>query len=280
MNIPRSPQEQHQVSREDAAEALTVLRAAARWRLPAIRWDRVESSAEAVTRALAIDDGPGLRARIADLILLAPVRSVALTTAQSPPPEVSGQLASLITVLEVLNGPESAGRPAASLSLPVSIYLRDEFGHEEVEAAVEELARSTGLSITDREDPVLCSWFRRLRVGLAGVAGSPAGQEVLADVAHRTELELVKRRDAEVTGLLMANVAPLITSLHDTKDAVIRLGAVLVVKYDWTLSVHQLTTRQQLILNHSPHLLCAPEKILEALGLPSAAATAIPMDPL
>jgi hypothetical protein len=168
---------------------------------------------------------------------------------------------------------------AGPLAIPVSIYLGDGTSHEQVESAVEELARSAGLIITDREDPVVGSWFRRMRAKLAGAAQSPAGQQALADVAYRAELELVLRPEAEVTASLMANLASLITSLHDTKDAVIRIGAVLVVKYDWTLYVYRLTALQQLILNHSQYLLVAPDKILQALGLPQSEAAGIPADP-
>jgi len=67
--------------------------------------------------------------------------------------------------------------------------------------------------------------------------------------------------------------------MERTRDAVVRVGAVLIVKNDGALFVNQLTTRQQVILNHSPHLLAAPDTVLSELGLPRAEAAAIPADP-
>jgi hypothetical protein len=48
---------------------------------------------------------------------------------------------------------------------------------------------------------------------------------------------------------------------------------VLIVKDDGKLAVNKLTTRQQLVLNHSPHLLASPGKILQAIGLESGEPT-------
>jgi hypothetical protein len=280
MNSEQRPAGHQTVTSEDVADALSVLRAASRWALAPARWAEVRRAATEVTIALAADDGPALRSVILSIELLGPVRHAAQTLARPAPGEVLDELTALIDMFTEL---ESAGEPrpprAAARALPVSIYLGDDTSHEQVESALDELARSAGLIIIDREDPVLGSWFRRMRAKLAGAAQSQAGQEALADVAYRAELELVMRPEAEVTALLMANLAPLITSLHDTKDAVIRIGAVLIVKYDWMLYVYRLTTRQQLVLNHSPHLLVAPDKVLAALGLPESEAAAIPADP-
>jgi hypothetical protein len=65
----------------------------------------------------------------------------------------------------------------------------------------------------------------------------------------------------------MQQLAPLLGSLQPTKDAVIRLGALLIVKVDWTVSVNQLTAVQQLMLDHQPDLATSPHKIIAALGL-------------
>jgi hypothetical protein len=279
MNSQQRPAEQAAVTLEDVADALSVLRGASRWELALARWTEVRRAATQVTIALATDDGPGLRAVISVIELLGPVRQAAQSPALPASGEVLDDLTSLIDVLTEL---ESMGEPrqpqAGAQAIPVSIYLGDGTRHEQVESALEGLARSAGLIVTEREDPVLGSWFRRMRAKLERAAQSPAGQEALADVAYRAELELVMRPEAEVTALLMANLASVITSLNDTKDAVIRIGAVLVVKYDWTLYVYRLTTRQQLVLNHSPHLLVTPDKILAALGLQESEA-AIPAGP-
>jgi hypothetical protein len=48
-------------------------------------------------------------------------------------------------------------------TLPITIYLADESGSERVQAAVEELVGSAGAEVVERDEPVLGSWFRRLR---------------------------------------------------------------------------------------------------------------------
>lgn len=149
-----------------------------------------------------------------------------------------------------------------SLTFPVSIYLSDESGHERVESAVEEFLRSDGSSIVFREDPVLGSWFRRMRAS----AGSRVGQEVKTSAVHALESRLVLAQDASVTATMMQNLGPVLASLQATKDAVIRIGALLIVKVDWTVAVHQLTASQQLVLDHQPTLLTSPRDILDALN--------------
>jgi hypothetical protein len=46
---------------------------------------------------------------------------------------------------------------------------------------------------------------------------------------------------------------------------VIRVGALLIVKVEWAVAVHQLTATQQLLLVHQPQLLTSPHDILAAL---------------
>jgi hypothetical protein len=64
---------------------------------------------------------------------------------------------------------------------------------------------------------------------------------------------------------MMQNLGPVLGSLQPTKDAVIRVGALLIVKVEWTVAVHQLTAAQQLLLDHQPQLLTSPHDILAAL---------------
>ena len=53
-------------------------------------------------------------------------------------------------------------------------------------------------------------------------------------------------------------------------DAVVRLGAVLLVKVDGALSVNELTAAQQAMLDHDPRLSLAPDESLTALSLTPA----------
>ena len=59
-------------------------------------------------------------------------------------------------------------------------------------------------------------------------------------------------------------------SLQPTKDAVLRVGALLIVKVDWAVNVFQLTAAQQALLDHRPQLATSPHEIVAALGLTAA----------
>jgi hypothetical protein len=264
------------VTREDAASALPALRIAARWALLPALWSEVDRTVTAMFSAVAANDGEALQSGVRDLTLLGPVRRAAQDVAVPAPAHVLDDLTELIDVLAALTelggsqpaGDDARGLPGA-VSLPITIYLRDEFGHELVERAVEGLITAAGFTITERGDPVLGSWFRRMRATLGGAARSPEGRAVLEATALRADLELVQRPDAEVAALWMANIAPLLATLQNQGDAVIYLGVVLIVKSDGKTFAYKLTTHQQLVLNNSPHLLTTPESILRTLGAPA-----------
>lgn len=144
----------------------------------------------------------------------------------------------------------------ATDTLSVSMYLSDEGSHTAVEAAVEEVLARTGLSVVERDPPVLGSWFRKLRASEVGTMA-----------AHVADSRLVLAHDAQVTSTMLEHLGPVLTALQSTKDAVVRIGAVLIVKLDDQLVVHQLTAAQQLQLDHQPQLAMAPREILTALEL-------------
>lgn len=152
-------------------------------------------------------------------------------------------------------------------NVAVSIYLADEDIHEQVEAAIEHWLATANLTINTRGKPVIGSWFRRLTAGAKAVAGSPAAREALLTATHVADSRLVQAHDAYVTATLLQNVAPVLQALQPTKDAVVRAGALLIVKIDWVVQVHQLTAVQQAILDHYPRLLASPTEIAAALKL-------------
>lgn len=158
-------------------------------------------------------------------------------------------------------------------TLPITIYLSDESAHEQVEAAVEDLLVATGGHIEHRDDPVLGSWFRRMRAKVSEFVDSPLGDEVKNLAAHTAESRFVHAQDATVTATMLQNLGPVLAAIQPTKEAVIRAGALLIVKRDSTLVVHQLTPVQQLQLDHQPQLAQSPHDILSALKLqPSSSA--------
>jgi len=147
----------------------------------------------------------------------------------------------------------------------VTIYLSDQGAHERVQNAVEEFLARAGADVVGRDDPVLGSWFRRIHAKLTGAARSPIAREAMTSAAHAMESRFVHARDAAVTKDLMSNLGPLIKSLEDVDEAVIRVGALLTVKSDGRLIVCQLTAKQQLQLEHNPSLATSPQEILGAL---------------
>lgn len=152
-------------------------------------------------------------------------------------------------------------------SIPVSIYLANEGSHRKVETAVEQWLARAGVSVYRRDEPVIGSWFRRLLASSEKAAQTPAGREALLTALHVADSRLVQAQDAYVTATLLQNVGPVLQSLQPTKDAIVRAGALLIVKVDWAVQVYQLTAAQQAILDHQPQLVASPQAIIDALQL-------------
>ena len=176
----------------------------------------------------------------------------------------------MATLRSILEGGNAASQPSA-VSLPVSIYVAQEGIHEQVEATVEEWLAKAGISIEEREQPIIGSWFRRMRAAAKAALNSETAQDVAMTAVHAADTRLVLAQDAHITATLLSNLAPVIASLQPTKDAVLRVGALLIVKVDWAVQVVQLTAAQQAILDHQPHLASAPHEIIAALQLTSPA---------
>jgi hypothetical protein len=158
--------------------------------------------------------------------------------------------------------------PVSATSLiPLTVYLSNEANHAEVEAAIEQLLDRADLQIESRDEPVIGSWFRRMQVGAKKIAQSPGGREAMLTAVHAVDARVTLYQDAQTTALLLQNLGPVIQSLQPTKDAVLRVGALLVVKIDWTVYIHQLTAAQQALLDHQPDLAMRPQEIIEALQM-------------
>ena len=154
-------------------------------------------------------------------------------------------------------------------TVPVTVYLSDEASHAQIEQAVEELLATAGLAVTDRGEPVISSWFRRMTARAQQGLHSSMAQDAALTGVHAADSRLVLAQDAEVTARLLQNLGPVIASLQPTKDAVLRIGALLIVKVDWSVSVFQLTAAQQARLDHHPQLASTPREIVAALHLAS-----------
>jgi hypothetical protein len=151
-------------------------------------------------------------------------------------------------------------------TVPVTIYLTDEDRHAQVESAVEAFLALAGLQIMTRDDPVIGSWFRRMTARAKDGLRSQASQDAALTAAHVLDARLIFGQDAEVTAKLLENLGPVISSLEHVKGAVIRMGAVLLVKQDDEISVLQLTAAQQARLDHQPWLVRTPREIVAVLS--------------
>lgn len=158
-------------------------------------------------------------------------------------------------------------RAGASSMMPITIYLSDGGNHEQVEAAVAALLGTAGLEIESRDDPIVGSWFRRMRAIAREAARSSSAREVALVAGHMADTRLVLAQDASVTATLLQNLGPVLAALQPTKDAVVRVGALLIVKVDWMVHVFQLTAAQQATLDHRPQLAHSPHEIIAALNL-------------
>jgi hypothetical protein len=162
---------------------------------------------------------------------------------------------------------EAAQERTDTTNMPVTIYLADEVIHEQVETAVEQWLATADVSIDERAKPVIGSWFRSMRASLKKVVRTPAAQEALLTGIHVADSHFVLAQDAYVTSTLLQNVGPVLQALQPTKDAVVRAGALLIVKVEWVVQVHQLTAAQQAVLDHRPQLAASPTEIIAALQL-------------
>jgi hypothetical protein len=108
--------------------------------------------------------------------------------------------------------------------------------------------------------------FRQVTASLAKAIKTPAARGVLLTAVHAADSHLIQAQDAHVTAILLQNAGPVLQALQPTRDAVIRAGALLIIKADWAVYVHQLTAAQQAILDHQPHLAAAtPSEIITML---------------
>lgn len=161
-------------------------------------------------------------------------------------------------------------------TVPVTIYLSDEAGHEAVEEAVDKLLADAGAEVDDRDDPVFGSFFRSLRATFRNIAATPEGNETAKVAVHAADARLVHAQDARITATLADGLSKVLAPLQNTTNAVIRIGALLIVKVDGNLVVHQLTATQQLVLDHKPDLTMDPRNILAALALDANKAITTP----
>lgn len=156
----------------------------------------------------------------------------------------------------------------------VAIYL-DKFDESQlaaIEAAAEELAALLGYGdftlVEERRGSIFKSWRGKLQGGLA----SDRVQSRLAEIEQRLTLEAVGRAQAEVDSKVTESAVTLIESLGDIPNAVVRVGALMVIKYtpdgaDTVLLLRHLTSAEVRALERNPGIQSDPVHALELLAV-------------
>jgi hypothetical protein len=170
------------------------------------------------------------------------------------------------TIVVDVNLPNLAAS-ADAYTASISLYLANEAIHADVEAVVDAFLATADLRVEGRGQPIIGSWFRTMRASARQAVHSLATREAALTVAHVADARLVLAQDATITATLLQNLGPVIASLQPTKDAVLRVGALLIVKVEWVVQVFQLTAAQQALLDHQPRLVSSPHEIIKALEL-------------
>jgi transcriptional regulator with XRE-family HTH domain len=169
--------------------------------------------------------------------------------------------------------------PEPARGLPVSIYLTDDTGSGEVEAAVVDLLDVLDIDITASRPPIIGSWlgfrFGRFRKAL----GSEEAKEILARAERAIEARAVGLPQAEIDGKLAEAAARLITALENQRDAFVQVGSLCVLKVDGMTIVRNLSPREMSFLVKNQTALTAPAEILRILERANDAAPAIATAP-
>ncbi len=154
-------------------------------------------------------------------------------TPDEPPQPKGDYFADPGLVPPILGSADGAAHPYFATTpdpeIPVTVHVSA--GHEEVEAA---LLAAAEAEVTSREAD-------------GSLRARPATDE------------------ATSTATCLRNLGPVIALLQTHEEAVLRVGAVLLVKQGPRLTVQELTEAQQARLDHEPDLAGAPALILSTL---------------
>lgn len=181
-----------------------------------------------------------------------------------------------IALWRVGAAPESPVPPGTALDAEaeLAIFL-DEYDSQEldaVDAAARVLARSLGYNDFQLESEVSGSIFRRLRGKIHDGVASDYAQARLSELEQRFTLEAVGRTQAEVDAIVTDNAVQLIAALADIPNAVVRVGALMVIKYTneaggSVMLQRQLTSMEIRALERNPGIQAHPARALELLSI-------------
>ncbi|MFI6600821.1 hypothetical protein ACIBHX_31620 [Nonomuraea sp. NPDC050536] len=143
------------------------------------------------------------------------------------------------------------------------IYLDDESGSDQVEAAVRGVLHAYGVDALS-SPAVRGSWLRRLKLTVKAWAGSEQARELPQDLELAAHLRLLHQPMAEIDQKKSAAVCDLIKALEGQAKAVVMIGSILVVKVGDVLAVPELTMREIAHLARNPGLVADPLLLLSS----------------
>ncbi|MEV5537100.1 anti-sigma factor antagonist [Saccharopolyspora shandongensis] len=146
--------------------------------------------------------------------------------------------------------------------VPGRIYLSEEQGHRDVQAAAERVLEAFGLEFGHAFTPEIGSWFGEFLIRLKNSGALPTKEEQFLKLSRALELRVLDRQQAEVDAAQGAAVAGLIQSLKDTPRAVVQIGSVLLVKVDEVIVVRNLTQVELAHWERNPALFRDPAAAL------------------
>lgn len=168
--------------------------------------------------------------------------------------------------------PIEVPREQAEDNWAVAIYLRDGGVREgeEIRKAVERFWAELGFEVVAEFDPVLGSFFQKLRAKAASPQGRAALQERLEKLERAAEVQLLAVPESQATLNNAQGLAALIQALEKESAAAIQLGPLLLIKTcrpDGASQVYSctLTPAQLKHLERHPELLKDPGGLQAAL---------------
>ena len=138
--------------------------------------------------------------------------------------------------------------------IPIRLYMSDSQDHERVEAALRDLIDEFGFKIDRESPPSFGSYWRELRARPRRSGTDPS-------TVHQTMAELDRMirwhidHDRQLTGFETEAkaIAELVSSLEATREAVIQVGSVLLIKADNIIIVRHLSPEQIASYEDNPH---------------------------
>jgi hypothetical protein len=155
----------------------------------------------------------------------------------------------------------------------VLIYVADpEVDHLNAEAITNsagEFMEALGYELKSEDEPVYGSWWKRIQFVLNKQVSVDELDRAISKGKKALELKHVELPTAEQTEKLASASKSIIESLEGFNEAVVRLGAILVLKRtvngEPKLIVQQLSSELITLLDKKPQLLKSPQTIYELI---------------